>query len=331
MSYIYLLSNASMPGLVKIGMTTKLPEERASQLSTTGVPGKFEVHDYWTVDPEELRSAELKIHKSLERYRYAKDREFFELSVEEAQSFIDKHFAKEGEQRKKRRKKAEQAAIEKDARQKAYSVKKEINETLSSGVDSLLENIGANRVVLTKFIENRMPAASIVSKYYKTMNSRDYGKPYLDPSWTCDWNGTRRSRKPRWQREFHLSFSLSASFKPFFGKYSSFSRWIDFEYVINTGELLVRTPAVANSSFIKNEPVPQNFQTLLKLAGLNDLEHQWFDVYGKTAELESSIKASMVCPSCKIGTLVTRNRKRNGKEFLGCDQFPKCRFTFDIV
>ncbi len=83
MSYIYLLSNVSMPGLVKIGMTTKSPEERASQLSTTGVPGKFEVHDYWYVDHGELRNAELKIHKLLERYRYSKDREFFELGAEE--------------------------------------------------------------------------------------------------------------------------------------------------------------------------------------------------------------------------------------------------------
>ncbi len=250
---------------------------------------------------------------------------------QEAQSFIDEYFAKEGEQRKILRERKEQAAFEKEARQKAYSVRNEINETLTSGLDSLLENIRNNQIALIKFIERRMPAANIVSKYYKTMNSRDYGKPYLEPHWWCDWNGTPRSRKANWQREFHVCFSLSASFKPFFGKYSSFSRWINFEYVINTGELLIRTPAIANSNFIKSESIPPDFQTLLKLAGLNDLEQEWIRVYGKTAELESSIKSSMICPSCKTGTLITRKRRRDGKEFLGCDKFPNCKFTFDVV
>ena len=42
--YIYVLINASMPGLIKVGMTTNTPEERAEQLSSaTGVPTPFVV------------------------------------------------------------------------------------------------------------------------------------------------------------------------------------------------------------------------------------------------------------------------------------------------
>lgn len=35
--YIYCFSNQSMPGIVKIGMTTRTPGERAKELYTTGL------------------------------------------------------------------------------------------------------------------------------------------------------------------------------------------------------------------------------------------------------------------------------------------------------
>jgi hypothetical protein len=42
--YIYLLINSAMEGFVKIGKTTKTPEERAKELSNaTGVPTPFTV------------------------------------------------------------------------------------------------------------------------------------------------------------------------------------------------------------------------------------------------------------------------------------------------
>lgn len=32
------------------------------------------------------------------------------------------------------------------------------------------------------------------------------------------------------------------------------------------------------------------------------------------------------CPMC-TGTLVTRTNSRNNQQFLGCDRFPKCRYS----
>lgn len=42
--YVYILSNAAMPGLLKIGKTTRTPDERARELARgTGVPGPYTV------------------------------------------------------------------------------------------------------------------------------------------------------------------------------------------------------------------------------------------------------------------------------------------------
>ena len=32
--FVYVMSNKSMPGIVKVGMSTKMPEERAKELSS---------------------------------------------------------------------------------------------------------------------------------------------------------------------------------------------------------------------------------------------------------------------------------------------------------
>ena len=43
MNYVYILSNESMPGLLKIGYTSCDPRKRAAELFTTGVPEPFRV------------------------------------------------------------------------------------------------------------------------------------------------------------------------------------------------------------------------------------------------------------------------------------------------
>jgi len=73
-----------MPGLVKIGLTTNAPTKRASELYTTGVPTPFEVERAWKVPGSELSAIESEIHSLLQRYRYNKQREFFELEHDEA-------------------------------------------------------------------------------------------------------------------------------------------------------------------------------------------------------------------------------------------------------
>lgn len=46
--FVYILTNPSMPGLVKVGMTQKVPTERIKDqdLNATGIPTKFVVEYY---------------------------------------------------------------------------------------------------------------------------------------------------------------------------------------------------------------------------------------------------------------------------------------------
>lgn len=80
--YVYILSNPSMPGLVKIGKTTRTPAERASELYQTGVPEPFDVYAaLYTPDCQEL---ELMVHNDLCEDRRSDDREFFGIEPEDA-------------------------------------------------------------------------------------------------------------------------------------------------------------------------------------------------------------------------------------------------------
>ena len=88
---VYVLSNGAFRGLVKIGFTSGTVEERASQLSTTGVPSRF-IIDYWCEvrDGDGLR-IERATHQSLEEHRYAANREFFRIGSADVISVIHQH------------------------------------------------------------------------------------------------------------------------------------------------------------------------------------------------------------------------------------------------
>src|SRR5580765_2246808 len=86
--FIYLLTNPAMPGYVKIGQTTRVPEDRAGELSApTGVPVPFDI-EYWclTRDPVEVES---EIHVSLAEHRVRENREFFRVAIAQAIQAID--------------------------------------------------------------------------------------------------------------------------------------------------------------------------------------------------------------------------------------------------
>ena len=73
--WIYVMSNPAMPGLIKIGMSSKEPKQyRVKELSeATGVPSPFEVEYQALVGDEE--QAEKQLHLEFSSYRYRK--EFF--------------------------------------------------------------------------------------------------------------------------------------------------------------------------------------------------------------------------------------------------------------
>jgi hypothetical protein len=87
-SWVYILANKTMPNLVKIGFTAKTPDKRAEQISRgTGVPVKFTVE--YALKCFNGHALENEIHKNLQAYRVNNDREFFQISLDEAKRVVD--------------------------------------------------------------------------------------------------------------------------------------------------------------------------------------------------------------------------------------------------
>jgi hypothetical protein len=84
--YVYILQNASMPNLVKIGRTRRTPKSRAQELRSTGVPDEFTVIYYERVSDHE--KVEKRLSERLRPYRYRNDREFFRMEVADAISAL---------------------------------------------------------------------------------------------------------------------------------------------------------------------------------------------------------------------------------------------------
>jgi hypothetical protein len=80
--FLYVLANSAMPGVVKVGKTTRSPVERASELSgATGLPTPFIV--VYEQLFQDCSAAESFVHVYLARqgYRVADNRDFFNAPV----------------------------------------------------------------------------------------------------------------------------------------------------------------------------------------------------------------------------------------------------------
>ena len=81
--FTYILLNSSMPGLLKIGETTRQTEQRIKELnSATGVPTPFVMA--YELKVQDCHFAERQIHQELDRYRFASNREFFDAPIDVA-------------------------------------------------------------------------------------------------------------------------------------------------------------------------------------------------------------------------------------------------------
>ncbi len=94
--YVYALINSSLSGMVKVGKTSRDPNERAQELSSaTGVPTPFSVA--YQIYVSDCSGAEAYIHTYLEElgYRVNENREFFNAPLHvviEAMLKAEKHF-----------------------------------------------------------------------------------------------------------------------------------------------------------------------------------------------------------------------------------------------
>jgi len=78
---VYVLTNAAMPGIVKIGKTTQLEiEERLKQLYSTGVPVPFECA--FACNVKDANEVEKSLHFAFGLNRINPNREFFKIEAE---------------------------------------------------------------------------------------------------------------------------------------------------------------------------------------------------------------------------------------------------------
>ncbi len=82
---IYILTNESMPGLIKIGVTTNL-KERLQKLDTTGIPTPFNLH--YAIEIEDYEKKEHLLHQGLSEHRIRRNREFFRFEPENARALL---------------------------------------------------------------------------------------------------------------------------------------------------------------------------------------------------------------------------------------------------
>ena len=87
MATVYILTNQSMPGLIKIGITERKVEERMRDLySSSAVPLPFEC--YFALKVKDAKLVEKKIHHGFDDYRINENREFFEIDPDKAKSIL---------------------------------------------------------------------------------------------------------------------------------------------------------------------------------------------------------------------------------------------------
>ncbi len=79
---VYILTNESMPGYIKIGFTHGTVEERLKQLDRTGTPLPFEKH--YAAEVEDCEKEEKWLHAIFADRRVRDNREFFKMNPEHA-------------------------------------------------------------------------------------------------------------------------------------------------------------------------------------------------------------------------------------------------------
>lgn len=164
--FVYILTNPSMPGLVKVGKTTNTPNQRMGELHSTGVPTPFALE--FSISVRDCHDAERSAHKALSYCRISNNREFFRVEpkraiekilevVDECEvvDFRESHGVEKIEAEIRRRKKAREEAerkkeIEIERQRKERETAKRLrHESLSRDIRQLelkLESLGSRPV-----------------------------------------------------------------------------------------------------------------------------------------------------------------------------------------
>ena len=87
---VYVLTNSAMPGLVKIGMTTRESiDTRMKELYSTGVPVPFDCEYACEVKASDYAKIEKALHTAFKPNRINDNREFFQIKPEQATAILE--------------------------------------------------------------------------------------------------------------------------------------------------------------------------------------------------------------------------------------------------
>jgi hypothetical protein len=84
--FVYCLTNSLMPGICKVGFTTRSPYDRLKELCGTNLPEDWEVE--WAYPFSNPNNIEKSIHKDMNKYRIRSDREFFKLASKDVYKIL---------------------------------------------------------------------------------------------------------------------------------------------------------------------------------------------------------------------------------------------------
>ena len=91
--FVYVLTNTSMPGIVKIGLTKNIKDRLLNLSSRTAVPTPFKL--YRAIEVKDMFKVEKQLHNYFRKQRTNSQREFFTISPEETDPLFD-HYEKTG-------------------------------------------------------------------------------------------------------------------------------------------------------------------------------------------------------------------------------------------
>lgn len=84
--YVYILTNESMPGLIKVGFTCRSIEDRVKELDGTNLPTPFQIEAYFSSSLPQLD--ENLCHESIDQHRI-KSKEFFIINPQEGIAIME--------------------------------------------------------------------------------------------------------------------------------------------------------------------------------------------------------------------------------------------------
>lgn len=86
--YVYILTNVSLPGMIKVGRTLRDSRSRARELFTTGLPTPFQVA--FEIFSDEHEKLEADFHQEIHDFRISNNREFFKYPLDKAITLLQK-------------------------------------------------------------------------------------------------------------------------------------------------------------------------------------------------------------------------------------------------